>query len=268
MYIFYNGEMLEKSSLKIDPDNRAFMYGDGVFETIIYQDDKLKYEQYHKERLLAAMRAMNFVFEDNLALGSVFSSIHLLAKKSNFTSAKVRLQVWRAYGGLYTPQSSRCHVMATCIPFESNNVSSKEKVSFSYTVKLSKTNWSAFKTLSSIPYIQAGMEKTQRKLDELILLDHDDHISEGTSSNIFWKRGDTYFTPSLETGCIDGIMRRHIIHQLDKSNFKLQIGEFTKNELLEADEVFSSNVTGVQSILSIDERQFSHNLSIKRLLEL
>ena len=268
MYIFYNGDILERSSLDIGLDNRAFMYGDGLFETIIIQEGLIKFEQYHKERLMAAMSAMNLVLDKNLTINSIFSSIGQLVQKEKQLSSRARLQVWRASGGLYTPQSSDCDVMATCIPYEPIEVSSKRKASFAQTVRLSKTNWSAFKTISAMPYIQAGMEKTQRKLDELILLDHQDHISECTSSNLFWKQKDTYFTPSLETGCIDGIMRRHVIHQLNTHDVKLEIGEFSKKELLQAEEVFSTNVTGIQTLLSIDEHQFNSTLSIIPLLEL
>ena len=268
MYIFYNGDILERSSLDIGLDNRAFMYGDGVFETIIMQDGLIKFEQYHKERLRAAMSAMSLVLNENLTINSIFFSIGQLVQKEEHLTARIRLQVWRAYGGLYTPQSNDCDIMANCTPYEPIELSTKRKVSFAQTVKLSKTNWSTFKTISAMPYIQAGIEKTQRILDELILLDHHDHISECTSSNIFWKQGDSYFTPSLGTGCIDGIMRRHVMHQLDIHDVKLEIGEYSQKELLQAEEVFSTNVTGIQSLLSIDEHQFSSTISIIPLLEL
>jgi len=267
MYIFYNGDIIEDAALNFGHDNRAFMYGDGLFETIIYQDNQIRFETYHKERLSAGMKAMNLMLPEDLSMKSIFSGINRLVQKSNLVSARIRLQVWRSPGGLYIPQSSRSQIMATCSSYTSH-ISIKSKVGVSKTVKLMESNWSAYKTVSAISYIQAGIEKEQRGLDDLILLDHAGYVSECSASNIFWKKGDIYYTPSLKTGCIGGIMRRHIIDQLNDKNIELNIGEYAMEKLLQADEIFTCNVTGIHPIISIDNQSFSKNLSITPLLAL
>ncbi len=256
MYIFYNGDIVNGSDLNIGWDNRAFMYGDGLFETIISEHHQIKFESYHKERLQSGMEAMNLVFPIGITIDSIFKDIAQLVNKSEHQSVRIRLQVWRRSGGLYTPSKNECHVLATCVPYKIDQKLVKRKVSFSKTVRLIESKWSAYKTISAMPYIQAGIEKAQRGLDDLVLSDHQGHISECTSSNIFWKKGDTYYTPSLATGCIDGIMRRHIIDELTKNHIELKIGEYSKADLLGAEEVFSCNVTGVHPILSIDEHTY------------
>lgn len=268
MYIFYNGSVIDDTTLSMNHHNRAFSYGDGLFETIIYEKNQLKFEQFHKERLLAGMSAMSLVFAKKTTIDSIFSGLHQLVQKEGHQSARVRLQVWRTAGGLYTPKNSQSEVLAICTPLELNESLSKKIASFSSQVKLNATNWSAFKTISAMHYVQAGIEKQQRNLDELILLDHQGYISECTSSNIFWKTGDSYYTPSLKTGCISGIMRRHIINQLNEYPIELNVGEYLKEELLKAEEIFTCNVTGIHPITSIDEQQYTNTLSIIPLLEL
>jgi branched-chain amino acid aminotransferase/4-amino-4-deoxychorismate lyase len=244
------------------------MYGDGLFETIIYKDGELKFEQFHKDRLTSGMSAMNLSFPKDSTIDTNFNNIHKLVKKQDVESARLRLQVWRSSGGLYTPAQTTSNVLVTSKAFNKNVNSPKSIVSFSNAVTLNKTKWSAFKTISAIPYIQAGLERAQRKLDDLILLDHHDYISECTSSNLFWKKEDTYFTPSLDTGCIDGIMRRHIIESLRQQQIAIQIGEYHQEKLLEADEAFTTNVTGIQPISAIDDTKFSNYSSIIPLLGL
>ena len=268
MYIFYNDHIIDDTTLKISYDNRALMYGDGLFETIIYQNDQIQFEQFHKERLIAGMQAMNLVFSKRSTVESVFFGIYELIKKSGYKIARIRLQVWRVSGGLYSPQNNHSHVMISCAPYKAHSGLSRETASFSKTVMLMESKWSAFKTISAMQYVQAGIEKMQRNLDELILLDRYENISECTSSNIFWKKENIYYTPSLKTGCIDGIMRRHIIDRLNEREVELQIGEYSKTKLLEAEEVFSCNVTGVHFISSIDDRRYTNTANTTQLLEL
>jgi branched-chain amino acid aminotransferase/4-amino-4-deoxychorismate lyase len=268
MYTFYNGDFIPDSQLSPDFDNRAFLYGDGLFETIIYQDHKIRFTSYHQERLTSGMQAMYLQFETGISMEMLFEKLHQLVQQSNLASARIRLQVWRSPGGLYTPQHHTCELMATCIALQPKQTPPKYQVSISKTVRLMASNWSAYKTISALPYIQAGIEKEQRRLDDLILLDREGHVSECCASNIFWKQGATYFTPSLDTGCIDGIMRRHIIDQLHKHHIEIHIGTFTSEALLQADEVFTSNVTGIHAIHNIDKRTFNKTLSIIPLLAL
>ena len=268
MYIIYNDNIINESELNLILDNRAFMYGDGLFESIIYQDDELKFAQFHKDRLINGMDALSLTFPQGTTIDTIFDNIDKLVKKKGDESARIRLQVWRNAGGLYTPTRTSSNILATSIVFRKNPNPTKSNVSFSTSVTLSKTKWSAFKTLSAIPYIQAGLERNQRKLDDLILLDQHDHISECTSSNLFWKKENTYFTPCLDTGCIDGIMRRYIIEVLRQQQLDIQIGKYHTKELLEANEVFTTNVTGIQSITSIDGTKFSNDLSVIPLLGL
>ncbi len=268
MYIFYNGDIINDSAINIEFDDRAFMYGDGLFETLIFEQGQIKFELYHKERLQSGMEAMNLVCPTGITIDSIFKNIDQLVNKSGHQSTRVRLQVWRSSGGLYTPLNNECNILATCAPYEIGQELIKRKVSFSKTVRLIESKWSAYKTISAMPYVQAGIEKTQRKLDDLILLDHQDHISECTSSNIFWKKGSTYYTPSLATGCIDGVMRKHIINTLEKNQTSIEIGEYHIDVLERATEVFTSNVTGTSPLLCIDDIQYSEKVSITPLLAL
>ena len=71
------------------------------------------------------------------------------------------------------------------------------KISFSDKIKLHFSLFSPYKTLNSLPYVLAGIEKTERNLEDLILLDSQNNISESTSANIFWIKNDKIFTPNL-----------------------------------------------------------------------
>jgi 4-amino-4-deoxychorismate lyase len=105
----------------------------------------------------------------------------------------------------------------------------------------------------------ANQERITRKMDEVILLSAKGQVSEAGSSNIFWVKDGAYFTPSLNSGCISGIGRKQIIKKLKQLEMVLIEGEFSPSELLQADKVFTSNVTGISYIEHIGESRFDIN---------
>ncbi len=109
----------------------------------------------------------------------------------------------------------------------------------------------------------ASLSKKKYNVDDMILSTKEGYISECTSTNIFWIKDGTIFTPSLYTGCIDGIMRKQVINKCSELNINIQIGEFTKDILLDADAVFTSNVTGFHPIKKIEEKNFSIDIALK-----
>lgn len=105
-------------------------------------------------------------------------------------------------------------------------------------------------------YVKAGLEMKQRALDEILITDADGNISEASSSNVFWVKDNQLFTPSLETGCIDGVRRRWIIDQMQKSDKPVQQVKAQLAELSNADYIFTSNATGINFIGTLDGKEF------------
>ncbi len=44
-------------------------------------------------------------------------------------------------------------------------------------------------------------------------------ITECCAANLFWRQGNTVFTPSLEQAGVNGIMRQFCVQQLARSDF-------------------------------------------------
>ena len=79
------------------------------------------------------------------------------------------------------------------------------------------------------------------KFDDAILISRDGYIAETTSANIFWVKKDTLYTPPLEAGCLEGMVRKHII-EIAKSNDIPIIEKISGlSTLLKADEIFVSS---------------------------
>jgi branched-chain amino acid aminotransferase len=102
----------------------------------------------------------------------------------------------------------------------------------------------------------AAKEKTALDMDEVILKNTRDFISEAGSSNLFWLKNSIYYTPSLACSCIAGIGRGRVIQRLRDTGKTIIEGEFQENDLLDAEKVFTTNVTGASYLYKIEESKF------------
>lgn len=75
------------------------------------------------------------------------------------------------------------------------------------------------------------------------------YVAEGITSNLFWIRNGILYTPSVETGILNGITRRFILALAAQSGLEVREGLYKQENLLEADEVFITN--SIQEIVAI-----------------
>lgn len=92
-------------------------------------------------------------------------------------------------------------------------------------------------------YIQARREAKRNKFDEALVTNEREELVEVSSGNIFWVRDGALFTPSLECGCLDGSSRSLILKVADERGLTVHEGGFRLEDLLQADEVFTSSVS-------------------------
>ena len=240
MKAIFNSRLTNIESIKLDIANRAFCYGDGLFETIVTGASRINLIDFHLDRLKKACELMQMkppVFTST----ELLKMIQQLAKENGLQGTiRAKLQIWRDTGGLYTPtekaSSFLLQVAETNRPF----FRQMGELGVSNTSSIHFTPVSFAKTISALPYVLAGIECRQRGLDDIILLNNEGHVSETHTSNIFWVKGDQVFTPLISTGCIAGIMRRYILEQIGVKQVTV-----IQEELQLADSIFSTNASGV-----------------------
>jgi 4-amino-4-deoxychorismate lyase len=232
--------------------NRAMSFGDGLFETMVWDKSQIRFFDKHLQRLVAGMNVLGLDSEqvNGLALSEFLNS------KFPEERMRVRWNVFRAGKGKYTPETSQVFQTLQISRF-SSAPPAKLKVDVSLKIQLFPTIWSAFKTLNALPYVLANQERRERELDEIILLDSRGYISESGASNIFWMKGGVVFTPALSCSCINGVSRQVILSYLDQKKITFKEGEFLPSELDDADQVFVSNCTGISYLGSFRFIEYS-----------
>jgi branched-subunit amino acid aminotransferase/4-amino-4-deoxychorismate lyase len=267
MKAIYDRHIVDPANSGLPHPNRGFLYGDGLFETIIFSDGRVKYLQDHFDRIAGGCRTFSLALPDYFKIDYLDEAIRKLIEKNGLAEpVRIKLVVWRRSGGLYEPDRHEVHHLILVNKIVEMARKIKSQVGFSNRVFNYQSPWSSFKTLSSLPYTLAGIEKKERGFDDIILLDAGGNISEFLYSNIFWIREDVFYTPSLNTGCIRGIMRTCLIRKLKGMDRKVEEIEAGKDLLMKADHVFSANVSGLIPVTGIEERKFEEYPDLQDLV--
>lgn len=265
--LIFNHQLIDSMKFHAGIDNRAFCYGDGLFETIILIQNKILYFEDHLQRLSRGAAALGMNMPENFERNYLEEKISWLAESNALKgNARIKIMLWRRGSGLFTPDHDESDFIITVSEIKSQP-ETKIQAYFYRDIRKSFSSISSFKTCNALPFIMASLAKKAKKADEMILLDTDSHVSECTSSNIFWESNREIYTPSLETGCIGGVIRKQIIAFLKSKSIRIHQGSFKEKVLLEADSVFTSNAAGISLIRRIEDKEFSTRSDIVHLIK-
>jgi branched-subunit amino acid aminotransferase/4-amino-4-deoxychorismate lyase len=113
-----------------------------------------------------------------------------------------------------------------------------------------------------LPYVLAALTAKTQKWNDAIVLNTNGRICDTTIANIFIVKDGVVYTPSLQEGCVAGVMRRVVIQQVLKSGIDLIEKEISISELLAADEVFLTNsIYNIRWVQGIGDITFKNSLT-------
>lgn len=265
-YLNYNGTIYDEETPIILAKNRAFRYGDGIFETIRMNNYKILFIEEHFNRIVDGTTYLSMPLPENFSASSLINISSKLAEKNKIKdNARIRVEVFRVSNGFYFPESNQSAFIVQMEALNSSEFIMNEKglkIDIYNEVQKSVCKLSNYKTINSLNYILAAIFRQKNALDDCILLNSTGNISECISSNIFLVRDNIFYTPSLNEACIDGIMRKQIIKLLKKEAKKIYECEIKTSDLLLADEIFLTNaINGIQWVAAYKEKRFYNNNS-------
>ncbi|GAB3308135.1 aminotransferase class IV [Hymenobacter humi] len=256
MHLLYNGALQDSEAFGLKLPNRGLAFGDGFFETLIFTENRLRLATDHCQRMQQAAAALYLKLPERLATPEALeSNLANLATGNRLPTARLRLQLWRAGGGRYTPPTEATEWLATAEPFGADN-SPIAKADFARETHAIHSPLSFCKGPQAWLYVRAAHERQQRRLDEIILCDAAGHVAEAGAAAIFWVKNGVLFTPSLESGCVAGVRRAHVLRAAQAKGVDCRQGLFLAQDLLAADAAFTANVAAIRPIHQIGQTAF------------
>ena len=262
--INFNG-ILQDSDTNLLDQNRGFLYGDGVFETLKIVGGKILFFEDHYFRLMAAMRIVRMEIPMNFTLEYLEEQVLSLVEKNKIEqSARARITVYRNNGGFYLPTNNTVSFLIFSLAIENPVYSISEK---EYEVDLYKDFYipkqllSALKTTNKMIHVMGSIYAKENDLDNCILLNDSKNVVEALQGNLFMRMGNTLITPPISEGCLNGIMRKQIL-SFAKKETNLEVVEqvISPFDLQKADELFVTNVIrGIQPITKYRKKEFEQD---------
>ena len=245
MKAIYNSRITEEENIQISADNRGFCYGDGLFETIVTGPHRINLIQWHLDRIERHMQLLSIRLPKQ-TLKDLPDKIEQLTKENQIEgNCRTKVMIWRKSGGLYSPESDEGELLITQKKTDKQLIRQGLRIGLCESARNHYSLYSGIKSLSALEYVMAGQEMKNKKFDEIIILDQKGNLSETHIGNLFWLKDGKLFTPSVSTGCIEGVMRNFIIDFYYNLGTPIELVEVNVGALEGAASIFSSNASGI-----------------------
>lgn len=264
--INFNGNIVAQDE-NILTKNRAFLYGDGVFETLKIINNKILFLEDHYFRLMASMRVVRMEIPMNFTMEFFEEQVLKLVQENEISaSARVRITVFRNDGGLYLPKTNEVSYLihATALEKTSYALSTAEyEVDLYKDFYVTKQLLSSIKTTNKMINVTGSIFAHENGLANCLLVNDTKNVVEGLQGNLFMLIGKKLITPPISEGCLNGIMRKQIL-ALAKKVEGIEVLEeiISPFDLQKADELFLTNVImGIQPITKYRKKEFKTDLA-------
>jgi aminodeoxychorismate lyase len=263
-YLILDGKILDENATVLHPDNRAFRYGDGLFETIRVSGDMIPLWNLHMNRLFNGLQQLKFPLPKFLTREILLDGIRKLLRKNRLTLARIRITVYRGKGGLtdHDPLTPGYIIQSWALPEGITDLNSNGlRIGFFRDAIKPADVLSCLKSNNYLAYVMASIYAREQKWNDALLFNQHQHIADSTIANVFWTINDEVFTNPLSDGGVAGVMRQYLLE-----NCQVKIQSITPEELLQADEVFLTNaVRGIRWVSFLENQPLqppTHSLKL------
>jgi branched-chain amino acid aminotransferase len=234
--VWFNGQFVD-GALPIDPHDRGFLLGDGIFETIAVINRKPLWLDEHLQRMSQAAAELGISFNAE----GLFAGLTAVLKKSEtqFEALRITLSRGKTSRGL-TGIGTSPSLLMTLDAFDAKNLFQPCRLRVSSVRRNEFAPSSRLKTLSYIDGIAAAREAAS-DADDALMLNTRGHVASSTVANIFLIQGNELTTPALMEGILPGIMRRVVLDNAKRMGFVPIETAVSVEDLFRANAVFLCN---------------------------
>ncbi len=231
-------------------DDRGFTLGHGLFETVLWSGGTLRLWDAHIERMARGCRTLGMPPPDRTAVDAAVYAALTAAGDPDPAAVRVNWSGGPGERGLDPPQTPRPRLSVTVSLIAP--VTTLVRLQLVKVRRNDRSPTSRVKSLSYLDNVLARAEARAAGADEALMLNTGGEVACAAAANVFWIRHGEIFTPDLDCGVLDGIMRREVIaacHHLG-----LQVHEvFTNPGRLAGAPMFLTNsLIGVRTVASLN----------------
>ena len=237
-------------------DDEAFLRGRAAFETLrVYGGRPFRLDQ-HLERLAGSAERLGLPMPDGAALRELAARA---LEHAGIPDAVLRFYWTPGREGRGEPVGL---ALVSAIPDGYDDLRARGQRLAALTLgmavpALGASSWllGGVKSTSYAVNMAAAEEAKRRGADDAVFVSAEGIVLEGPVTNVWWRRGRTLHTPSLDVGILAGVTRSALLDAAGGLGYEVVEGAFGVDELAGADEAFtSSSVREVMPAVELDGR--------------
>lgn len=242
-----------------DPENwnnRALQYGDGVFETMRFHRTDIPLWEFHQKRLKQGLDRLNLSAPD---LSEILTVIKQQCISKNQFDCVVKLVVFRTHQARsYQAKVNTVEWFVTTDAIKQQNQSGQMVLAVA-DIKLSKqTLLAGIKHLNRLEQVLIANELNQNsEVDDLLVLDQDNHVVETSYQNIVLIKNNQLYTPKIKHCGVKGVALKWL-----KQNFEVKAKNIKFKDIQSFDGLMVCNsIRGfrlVSELVSVESFVTSH----------
>jgi branched-chain amino acid aminotransferase len=247
--MWLNGELVDDASPALFANDHGFLLGDGVFDSLAIRNGSPVFLDRHLRRLRKGVDRLliaNTPTDEELS-----AALFQLIKANDIDAARARITITPGPGSSPRDRGAQPLTVISTSPLH-HAPSSVSLCTVQWTrnersplAGIKSTSWGENATILRFA--------TTNGFDNAILCDSTGRLSECTTSNMYLVIDEKIVTPSLDSGCLPGIIREVLIDEHFVSEQDL-----IPSDLALATEVFiTSSTTGIVPVHCVDERSYA-----------
>ncbi|WP_337957736.1 D-amino-acid transaminase [Guptibacillus spartinae] len=249
MMILFNEDLVSRDEATIDIEDRGYQFGDGVYEVIrIYHGVFFELEA-HLDRLERSASEIKIAFP--FSREDLKANLEKLIEKEPVQSGHVYMQLTRGVAPRNHPFPEKADpvFVAYTKEYEKEPSRAPGRAVFTDDIRWLRCD---IKSLNLLGNVLAKQFANDQNVEEAIF-HRGEWITEGSSTNVFIVKNKTLYTHPANHLILNGITRRVVLSIAKDLGVKVKEEAFTKQDLLDSDEVFISSTTQeVRPIVVVD----------------
>jgi aminodeoxychorismate lyase len=268
MDVFLNGQFVTEGHAVVSINDRGFMYGDGLFETMRVFNGKPFRMAQHLERMVRGA--------DFLKIKLPFTPKELqqfaarLVEKNQMPDAVLRVTLTRGPGERgYTPKGAETPTMVMTLhpapPLDPNSPPQWSLITSSFRIPASDP-LSSFKTTNKLVSIMARSEAAEKGADEALITNTNGEVAETAGANLFWVYHDKICTTPAGRGVLPGLTRAVVLEICQVLALPTNKRVIKPEALRNAEGIFlTQSALGVVTISSLNGEQVPQSPLVEKI---
>jgi branched-chain amino acid aminotransferase len=252
-FVWLNDSLIPLSQARVSVEDRGFLYGDGLFETLRADKGRVHFLAEHLGRLQASAAFFRLPWPEDLDWGA---RLGRLLAANGLTTATARIKILLSRGvapGLGLPEAGHPTLVVWAFPYEPP---SPGEYAAGWPVVIfpqgRTTLVGRHKSLNYLFYLAARQYALDRGAQEALILEADGRVSEGAATSLVYRHGGGFFTPEAASA-LPGVTVAVLRRGLTARGLSLETRPTPVDRLLAADGLWLANsLMGVMPVAAVD----------------